>query len=75
MTIQPTLNRIQPITSLETIENLGVIKENEPKKILDTRTAIYTHYTCATNTEDMKAVFRAVTDVLMLKNMVNIGMY
>ena len=43
--------------------------------IRDTRSSIYTHFTCATDTEDMKAVFRAVTDVLMLKNMVNIGMY
>ncbi|KAF1744503.1 hypothetical protein MXB_3958 [Myxobolus squamalis] len=36
---------------------------------------IYTHFTCATDTNQMSAVFEAVTDIIMKKNLRDYGLY
>lgn len=37
--------------------------------------AIYTHFTCATDTENVQFVFDVVTDVIIKINLADVGLY
>ena len=63
---------------MDNLEAVEFKKENDENITYITATQrnhMYSHYTCATNTEDMKAVFTMVTDGLLFRNMVNLGIY
>lgn len=36
---------------------------------------IYTHFTCATDTSNIQFVFDAVTDMIIKKNLIEVGLY
>lgn len=36
---------------------------------------IYTHFTCATDTGNIRFVFEAVTDVIIRKHLTDVGLY
>ena len=49
--------------------------ENQFLKLNHTPKHIYTHYTCATDSENIKIVFNSVTDTIIRNNLKVRGMY
>ena len=48
---------------------------NRPKNPNQPKKEIYTHFTCATDTNNIKFVFESITDSIIMKHLKEMGIY
>ena len=79
-TSQPRVIQIQPkatpLAALEEIERSKMVSKNGDKSAADKVTyRMYSHFTCATDTQNMRKIFEAVSDTMLSSAMAEVGIF
>ena len=56
-------------------QRFEALNRKKSKKTDNSKKVIFTHFTCATDTGNIKFVFDAVTDVIIRKHLSEVGLY
>ncbi len=62
-------------TNLSNILRVQKIMYNNYSNILGVQKTVYSHFTCGTDTTNIKFVFDAVTDMLIKRNLLECGLW